>query len=78
MEISKISFPEGITATRARVQVGVAVPKRDVLLDAIGGSGQPAPGCQQNYGKGGFQLLMNMELEWVNRFRTGQQRKITL
>ncbi len=45
-EISKISFPEGITATRARVQVGVAVPKRDVLLEAIGRSkdGQPAPG----------------------------------
>lgn len=46
VEISKISFPEGITATRARVQVGVAVPKRDVLLEAIGRSkyGQPAPG----------------------------------
>tara|TARA_Y100000768_G_scaffold89197_1_gene64132 strand:+ start:977 stop:2050 length:1074 start_codon:yes stop_codon:yes gene_type:complete len=46
VEIGKISFPEGITATKARVQVGVAVPKRDVLLRAIGRSkyGQPAPG----------------------------------
>ena len=45
-EISKISFPEDITATRARVQVGVAVPKRDLMLEAIGRSkdGQPAPG----------------------------------
>ena len=46
VEISKISFPEGIKATRARVQVGVAIPERGVLLDAIGRSkyGQPAPG----------------------------------
>ena len=47
VEISKISFPEGTRLShKARVQVGVAVPKRDVLLDAIGRSkyGQPAPG----------------------------------
>ena len=46
LEISKISFPEDIKATRARVQVGVAIPERGVLLDAIGRSkyGQPAPG----------------------------------
>ena len=46
VEISKISFPEYIKATRARVQVGVAIPERGVLLDAIGRSkyGQPAPG----------------------------------
>ena len=46
VEISKISFPEGIIQKRARVQVGIAVPKRDVLLGAIGRTrfGQPAPG----------------------------------
>ncbi len=46
IEISKISLPEGITATKARIQVGVAVPEREVLLRAIGRSryGQPAPG----------------------------------
>lgn len=46
VEISKISFPEGIIPKRARVQVGIAVPKRDVLLGAIGRTrfGQPAPG----------------------------------
>ena len=46
VEICKLTLPEGITATKARVQVGVAVPKRDVLLEAIGRSkfGQPAPG----------------------------------
>ena len=46
VEITKISFPEDIKATRARIQVGVAIPERGVLLDAIGRSkyGQPAPG----------------------------------
>lgn len=46
VEISKLSFQDGITATKARLQVGVAVPKRDVMLSAIGRSkhGQPAPG----------------------------------
>ncbi len=46
VELTKLSFPEGITPIRARVQVGVAVPERDVLLGAIGRNkyGQPAPG----------------------------------
>ncbi|DAC45171.1 MAG TPA: hypothetical protein D7H72_00625, partial [Candidatus Poseidoniales archaeon] len=46
VEINKISFPEGIMPVRARIQVGIAVPKRDVLLGAIGRTrfGQPAPG----------------------------------
>ena len=46
VDISKISFPEGIIAKKARIQVGIAVPKRDVILQAIGRTrfGQPAPG----------------------------------
>ena len=46
LELTRLSFPEGITPIRARVQVGVAVPERDVLLGAIGRNkyGQPAPG----------------------------------
>ena len=46
VEISNIDLPKGIVATRARIQVGVAIPEREVLLRATGRRriGQPPPG----------------------------------
>ena len=44
--IEKFSLTEGTTAKRARIQVGIAVPERETILEAIGREkhGQPAPG----------------------------------
>ena len=46
IEISNINLPKGVTAERARVQVGAAIPEREVILRSSGRRkiGQPPPG----------------------------------
>ena len=46
IEISNINLPKGVTAVRARVQVGAAIPEREVILRSSGRRkiGQPPPG----------------------------------
>ena len=46
IEISNIIPPDGITAERIRVQVGAAIPEREVILRSSGRrkNGQPPPG----------------------------------
>ena len=46
IEISNINLPKGVTAERARDQVGAAIPEREVILRSSGRRkiGQPPPG----------------------------------